>query len=176
MKNNLFSKKGLSLIFSLVAALSLLAAAVTPAFALSTDPASMSGAKTDPKAEAMFHHAITVYNATVRSRMFENNSLDAALQYVHSRQNGLSGGGGRGYGAFSASQYNALFGNMSQVNTLLALIKSMIVAHPGFDKYGAVVNSSVAYETAKEMDSYARSLQYYSLKANALYSTLQHTR
>ena len=175
MNNNLFSRKSLSLVFSLVAALSLLMAAVTPAFALSTDPAPLSGAKSDPKSEAMFHHALTVYNASIKTRIFENNSTDKAMQDVRARENGASGGSGRGYGSFKPAQYASLYAALSQVNTMMALIKSLLVAHPGFDKYGSVVNSAQAANTAKDIDSYAKTLQYYTYKANSLYTLLQHT-
>ena len=181
MKSNLFSKKSIVKIVSLMAVLSLLMVAVTPAFAkplsVSTDPTSgVTGGASDSKSEAMFHHALTVYNSSIKTRIFENNTLDASLAYIHTRENGAAGGKGRGYGSFSPNQFAALYGSFAQVNNMMNLIKSMMISHPGFDKYGKVTNSALAADVAKEIDSYAKSLQYYTIKANSLYSALQHTR
>ena len=176
MKSSLFSRKSLSIVFSLVAVLSLLMVAASPALAMSTDPYAMSGAKSDPQSEQLFHHAITVYSATLKTRIFENNSTDQAMQYIRSRDNGGSGGSGRGYKSFTRNQFASLYAAMSQVNAIMSLIKSMMIAHPGFDKYGMVTNSAVAANMAKDIDTYAKTLQYYAVKANSLYIALQHTR
>jgi hypothetical protein len=173
-------KKPIVTIFSMVAALSMLLAAVTPVFAKATDPtttAAKNSGPSDAQIVGMFHHDLTMYNQLVRRPIYLDESLDHAMQVLISRENTVSVQQGKKvYGTFTPGEYAALYANLSRLNTLQAFVKGQLDSHPGFDNSFNVINSGVALNTVHDLDVALAQMRLVVIQASSGYQRLLHTR